>query len=128
MEKVVDFNREKLRRSKSKTDPLTDFDNQFKTLSSNEKLTIIKKAINHFKSIGYKVNSSEKSLDKKIFPAKKTILFKEKGIGFCTSIKKKFTGDSWVIYPIKIESVNGFVELVNFIQKKIEVDKDGRRT
>lgn len=113
-------------RDERETNVLSDIDNVFKTISTNEITETLEKAKKQFKTIGYKIQSTNKLVDKKKFHPKKTILFKEFGVGFSTAIKKKFTDNFWVIYPVQIESTNGFMELVSFIQQKIEVSKNGR--
>lgn len=124
MSNVIDFKEKKDQKDERSFDALTDFDSLFKSLSSNELNNIILKTKNHLKSVGYKPSSSDKSVDKKKFQPKKTILFRELNIGFSLSTKNKFTDDLWVIYPIEVKSGNSFIELVNFIQLKIEVSKD----
>ncbi|AUQ25093.1 hypothetical protein C1O30_08445 [Dickeya zeae] len=122
---LIDFKEKKLLKDAKKTNVLGDIDNFFRTVTTNEMIEMIKKVKDHFKKIGYKIQSTDKRIDKKKFQPKKTILFKEIGVGFSTTTKKKFTDDSWVIYPVQIESTNSFIELISFIQQKIEVSKDG---
>ncbi|EPH0494197.1 hypothetical protein OI909_10045 [Enterobacter asburiae] len=126
MGNLIDFKEKKAKKDLKETNVLRDIDTVFRHVSTNELAETCAKAKDHFKSIGYIVQSSNKFIDKKKFPPKKTILFREINIGFSTTIKKKFTNDSWVIYPVQIEPVNGFIELVTFIQHKIEASKDGR--
>ncbi|MGY3094953.1 hypothetical protein [Pantoea agglomerans] len=126
MENVIDFSKKKDIKDATKTNVLSDIDNAFTAISNSEIIETIDKVKNKFKTMGYKIQSTDKLVDKKKCLPKKTLLFKGLGIGFSATINKKFTDDFWVIYPVQIEPTNGFMHLSNFIQQKIEASKNGR--
>ncbi|WP_313537611.1 hypothetical protein [Pantoea sp.] len=76
MENVIDFSKKKYIKDATKTNVLSDIDNAFTAISNSEIIETIDKVKNKFKTMGYKIQSTDKLVDKKKCLPKKTLLFK----------------------------------------------------